>query len=68
VVALQGEATNRPQAAAVKSRGGERCGKKRLKGRRKRAWEFLAGVFTREPGLFAHWRVVRANDRMVGAV
>ena len=29
VVALQGEATNRPQAAAVKSRGGERCGKRR---------------------------------------
>jgi len=41
---------------------------KRLKGRRTRAWEFLAGVFAREPGLFAHWRVVRANDRMVGAV
>ncbi len=30
VVALQGEATNRPQAAAVKSRGGERCGKRRV--------------------------------------
>jgi hypothetical protein len=29
VVALQGEATNRPQAAAVKSRGGERCGERR---------------------------------------
>ena len=29
VVALQGEATNRPQAAVVKSRGGERCGKRR---------------------------------------
>jgi len=29
VVALQGEATNHPQAAAVKSRGGERCGKRR---------------------------------------
>jgi RNA-directed DNA polymerase len=41
---------------------------KRLKGRRMRAWEFLAGVFAREPKLFAHWRVVRATDRMVGAV
>ena len=30
VVALQGEATNRPQAAAVKSRGGERCGERRV--------------------------------------
>lgn len=29
VVALQGEATNHPRAAAVKSRGGERRGKKR---------------------------------------
>jgi hypothetical protein len=29
VVALQEEATNHPQAAAVKSRGGERCGKRR---------------------------------------
>ena len=28
VVALQGEATNHPQAAAVKSRGGKRCGKR----------------------------------------
>ena len=41
---------------------------KRLLGRRKQTWEFLAGVATREPGLFAHWRVVRANDRTVGAV
>ena len=41
---------------------------KRLRGRRMRAWEFLAGVFAREPGLFAHWRVVKANDRTVGAV
>lgn len=41
---------------------------KRLRGRRKRAWEFLAGVFARDPGLFAHWRVVRAYDRTVGAV
>jgi RNA-directed DNA polymerase len=41
---------------------------KRLKGRRMRAWEFLAGVFAREPRLFAHWRVVRTTDRMVGAV
>ncbi len=41
---------------------------KRLKGHTMRAWEFLAGVFARQPKLFAHWRVVRANDRMVGAV
>jgi len=41
---------------------------KRLKNRRMRAWEFLAGVFARDPGLFAHWRLVRASDRMVGAV
>jgi RNA-directed DNA polymerase len=41
---------------------------KRLRGRRKRAWEFLAGVFAHEPGLFAHWKVVRAYDRTVGAV
>jgi hypothetical protein len=30
VVALQGEATNHLQVAAVKSRGGERCGKRRV--------------------------------------
>jgi RNA-directed DNA polymerase len=41
---------------------------KRLHGRYMRAWEFLARVATREPELFAHWRVVRANGRMVGAV
>jgi group II intron reverse transcriptase/maturase len=41
---------------------------KRLKGHRKRAWAFLANVFAREPKLFAHWRVVKANDRTVGAV
>jgi RNA-directed DNA polymerase len=41
---------------------------KRLKGHRKRAWAFLANVFAREPKLFAHWRVVRASDRTVGAV
>jgi hypothetical protein len=29
VVVVQAKATNRPQAAAVKSRGGERCGKRR---------------------------------------
>jgi len=29
VVALQGEATNHPQAAVVKNHGGERCGKRR---------------------------------------
>jgi group II intron reverse transcriptase/maturase len=41
---------------------------KRLRGRRERAWEFLAGVSSREPELFAHWRLVRPPDRMVGAV
>jgi RNA-directed DNA polymerase len=41
---------------------------KRLKGRRERAWEFLASVSSREPGLFAHWQLVRPSDRMVGAV
>jgi RNA-directed DNA polymerase len=41
---------------------------KRLKGSRKRAWAFLANVFAREPQLFAHWRVLKANDRTVGAV
>jgi RNA-directed DNA polymerase len=41
---------------------------KRLKGRRTRAWELLKRVATREPALFAHWRVVRANGRTVGAV
>ena len=41
---------------------------KRLRGHRKRAWKFLAGVFAREPELFAHWKVVRADDRTVGAV
>jgi hypothetical protein len=41
---------------------------KRLKGRRERAWEFLADVSSREPKLFAHWQLVRPYDRMVGAV
>jgi RNA-directed DNA polymerase len=41
---------------------------KRLKHHRKQAWRFLADVFARQPELFAHWRVVRANNRMVGAV
>jgi group II intron reverse transcriptase/maturase len=40
---------------------------KRLKGRSMRAWRLLADVFAREPGLFAHWQVVRADGRMVGA-
>jgi RNA-directed DNA polymerase len=40
---------------------------KRLKGRRMRAWEFLAGVSAREPGLFTHWRLTQTNGRMVGA-
>ena len=41
---------------------------KRLRKHRLRAWKFLVGVATRQPNLFAHWRIVRANDRMVGAV
>jgi RNA-directed DNA polymerase len=41
---------------------------KRLKGRRMRAWAFLDSVFARQPELFAHWRILRANDRTVGAV
>lgn len=41
---------------------------KRLKRYRTGAWEFLEGVAKRQPNLFAHWRVVRAQDRMVGAV
>jgi len=41
---------------------------KRLKRYRTGAWEFLEGVARRQPNLFAHWRVVRAQGRMVGAV
>ncbi len=41
---------------------------KRLKHNRMRAWKFLDDVARRQPDLFAHWRVVRAHDRMVGAV
>lgn len=41
---------------------------KRLKGRYLRSWEFLAGVFARESGLFAHWQLTRSYDRKVGAV
>lgn len=41
---------------------------KRLKGRHKRAWKLLKDVIRRQPGLFAHWRVTQATDRMVGAV
>ena len=41
---------------------------KRLKGRRMRAWAFLEGVFARQPELFAHWRILKATDRTVGAV
>ena len=41
---------------------------KRLKGRRERAWEFLADVCAREPELFAHWRLTRTYGRKVGAV
>lgn len=41
---------------------------KRLRRRPKRAWEFLERVATREPRLFAHWRLVRIQGRMIGAV
>jgi RNA-directed DNA polymerase len=41
---------------------------KRLKGRQKRAGEFLTGVVSREPELFAHWRLTQTNGRKVGAV
>jgi RNA-directed DNA polymerase len=41
---------------------------KRLKGRRNRAWQFLADVCAREPELFAHWRLTLTNGRKVGAV
>jgi RNA-directed DNA polymerase len=41
---------------------------KRLRGRYTRAWEFLDRVATREPRLFAHWRLVRAQNWIVGAV
>lgn len=41
---------------------------KRLRGHRMRAWRLLADVSSREPELFAHWRLVRPGDRMVGAV
>ena len=41
---------------------------KRLNGRFTRAWKFLNNVVTRQPGLFAHWRVTQARVRMVGAV
>jgi RNA-directed DNA polymerase len=42
---------------------------KRLHRHRRRTWKFLAGVETREPNLFAHWRpTVQTNNRMMGAV
>jgi RNA-directed DNA polymerase len=41
---------------------------KRLKRRRSHAWSFLADVSSREPELFAHWRLTQTNGRMVGAV
>ncbi len=41
---------------------------KRLKGRRAKGWQLLADVFTREPELFVHWRLVRTNNWMGGAV
>jgi RNA-directed DNA polymerase len=42
---------------------------KRLRGSYRRTGEFLEGVKTREPRLFAHWRpTAQANSRMMGAV
>jgi len=41
---------------------------KRLKRRHRRAWRLLKDVMTRQPELFAHWRVTQAQARMVGAV
>ncbi len=41
---------------------------KRLRGHYMRAWRFLDRVAKREPRLFAHWRLVRAQSWMVGAV
>jgi RNA-directed DNA polymerase len=41
---------------------------KRLKNHRTRAWKLLQDVHARQPELFAHWTVVRANNRMAGAV
>ena len=32
------------------------------------AWKLLEGVATREPELFAHWRLTLTHDRTVGAV
>ncbi len=40
---------------------------KRLRRSPKRARRFLVDVYTREPDLFAHWRLTRARDGMVGA-
>lgn len=41
---------------------------KRLRGRPMRVWKLLADVSSREPELFAHWRLVQPGDRMAGAV
>ncbi len=40
---------------------------KRLKRSQRRARKLLVNVYEREPGLFAHWRLTRARDGMVGA-
>lgn len=40
---------------------------KRLKRSHKRARRLMVNVYTREPGLFAHWRLTAARDGMVGA-
>jgi len=37
---------------------------KRLRGRPRRAWRFLATVAGREPALFAHWQAGRASHRL----
>jgi RNA-directed DNA polymerase len=41
---------------------------KRLNGSAKRGWKLLEDVSARDPELFAHWRLTRSADRMVGAV
>jgi RNA-directed DNA polymerase len=41
---------------------------KRLHGHPMRTWKFLERVATREPRLFAHWRLVRTGNWMMGAV
>ena len=51
-------------------RWAERKYKKRLKGHTRRAWHWLQGIAHREPGLFAHWEILKSgrSGRTVGAV